>query len=52
MATIRQRGENTFQIRVSTGYDTKARHKEQSMTWKAPEGMTKNKSPKNSTDKW
>ena len=39
MATIRKRG-NTYQIRVSTGYDTKGRHKEQSKTWTPPEGMT------------
>ena len=39
MATIRKRG-NTYQIRVSTGYDTKGRHKEQAMTWIPPEGMT------------
>ena len=39
MATIRKRG-NTYQIRVSTGYDTKGRHKEQAMTWTPPEGMT------------
>ena len=39
MATIRQRG-NSYQIRVSVGYDTKGNHKEQSMTWKPPEGMT------------
>lgn len=39
MATIRKRG-NSYQIRVSDGYDTKGNHKEQSMTWKPPEGMT------------
>lgn len=39
MATIRKRG-NAYQIRVSTGYDTKGNHKEQAMTWKPPEGMT------------
>lgn len=39
MATIRQRG-NSYQIRVSVGYDTKGNHKEQSMTWKPPKGMT------------
>lgn len=39
MATIRKRGDS-YQIRVSTGYDTKGNHKEQSMTWKPPEGMT------------
>ena len=40
MATIRKRGD-TYQIRVSTGYDVKGNHKEQSMTWKPDEGMTK-----------
>ena len=39
MATIRKRGDS-YHIRVSTGYDTKGNHKEQSMTWKPPEGMT------------
>lgn len=39
MATIRKRG-NTYQIRVSTGYDTNGNHKEQAMTWKPKEGMT------------
>lgn len=39
MATIRKRGDS-YQIRVSTGYDTKGNHKEQSMTWKPAEGMT------------
>lgn len=39
MATIRKRG-NAYQIRVSTGYDTKGNHKEQAMTWKPPEGLT------------
>lgn len=39
MATIRKRGDS-YQIRVSVGYDTKGNHKEQSMTWKPPEGMT------------
>lgn len=39
MATIRKRG-NSYQIRVSNGYDTKGNHKEQSMTWKPLEGMT------------
>lgn len=40
MATIRKRG-NTYQIRVSTGYDINGKHKEQAMTWKPDEGMTK-----------
>lgn len=39
MATIRKRGDS-YQIRVSVGYDTKGNHKEQSMTWKPPDGMT------------
>ncbi|MBD5104645.1 MAG: site-specific integrase [Ruminococcaceae bacterium] len=39
MATIRKRGDS-YQIRVSVGYDTKGNHKEQSMTWKPTEGMT------------
>ncbi|MBP5580928.1 MAG: site-specific integrase, partial [Ruminococcus sp.] len=29
-----------YQIRVSVGYDTKGRHKEQAMTWKPDPGMT------------
>ncbi|MCM1168117.1 MAG: site-specific integrase, partial [Ruminococcus sp.] len=39
MATIRKRGDS-YQIRVSVGYDTKGNHKEQAMTWRPPEGMT------------
>lgn len=39
MATIRKRGDS-YQIRVSDGYDAKGNHKEQSMTWKPPYGMT------------
>lgn len=39
MATIRKRGQS-YQIRVSCGYDTKGNHKEQAMTWKPDEGMT------------
>ena len=39
MATIRKRGDS-YQIRVSVGYDTKGNHKEQAMMWKPPEGMT------------
>ncbi|MCM1060847.1 MAG: site-specific integrase [Eubacterium sp.] len=39
MATIRKRG-NSYQIRVSDGYDIKGNHKEQAMTWKPLEGMT------------
>ena len=40
MATIRKRGD-TYQIRVSTGYDKNGKHKEQAMTWKPEPGMTK-----------
>ena len=40
MATIRKRG-NTYQIRVSTGYDIHGNHKEQTMTWKPEPGMSK-----------
>ena len=39
MATIRKRGDS-YQIRVSVGYDIKGNHKEQAMTWKPPEGLT------------
>ena len=39
MATIRKRS-NSYQIRVSVGYDTKGNHKEQAMTWKPEPGMT------------
>lgn len=39
MATIRKRGDS-YQIRVSVGYDTKRNHKEQAMTWKPEPGMT------------
>ena len=39
MANIRKRG-NTYQIRVSCGYDTKGEQIMQTMTWKPPEGMT------------
>ena len=40
MATIRKRG-NTYQIRVSCGYDVNGKHKEQAMTWCPEPGMTK-----------
>ena len=40
MATIRKRGDS-YQIRVSTGYDINGNHKEQAMTWKPDPGMTK-----------
>lgn len=39
MATIRKRG-NSYQIRVSCGYDIKGNQVEQSMTWKPEPGMT------------
>lgn len=40
MATIRKRGDS-YQIRVSSGYDVNGNHKEQAMTWKPDPGMTK-----------
>ena len=40
MATIKKRG-NSYLIRVSCGYDVNGKHKEQSMTWKPDEGMSK-----------
>lgn len=39
MATIRKRGD-TYQIRVSLGYDKNGNHKEQAMTWRPDVGMT------------
>ena len=39
MATIRKRGDS-YQIRVSVGYDSKGKHKEQTITWKPEPGMT------------
>ena len=39
MSTIRKRG-NSYQIRVSAGYDTQGNHKEQAMTWKPPAGLS------------
>ena len=39
MATIRKRG-NTYQIRVSCGYDTSGNQVERSMTWKPDPNMT------------
>lgn len=39
MANIRKRG-NTYQIRVSCGYDTQGNQVVQTMTWKPVEGMT------------
>lgn len=38
MATIRKRGDS-YQIRVSVGYDSKGKHKEQTITWKPESGM-------------
>ena len=40
MATTRKRG-NSYQIRVSCGYDTEGHQVVQTMTWKPAEGMTK-----------
>lgn len=40
MATIRKRG-NTYQIRVSCGYDSGGKQIEKSITWKPAAGMTK-----------
>ena len=39
MANIRKRG-NSYQIRVSCGYDSKGNQVSKTMTWKRPEGMT------------
>ena len=39
MATIRKRG-NSYQIRVSCGYDAKGNHVEQAITWKPDENLT------------
>ncbi len=39
MAAVRKRG-NTYQIRVSCGYDVTGKHIEKTMTWKPKEGMT------------
>lgn len=39
MANIRRRG-NTYQIRVSCGYDTQGNQVVQTMTWKPAEGIT------------
>ena len=39
MATIRKRGDS-YQIRVSCGYDTNGKQVEQSMTWKPDKKMT------------
>ncbi len=45
MANIRKRG-NSYQIRVSCGYDTKGNQVSKTMTWKPPEGMTERQSEK------
>lgn len=45
MATIRKRGD-TYQIRVSCGYDIKGIHKEMAMTWKPDEGMSERQAKK------
>ncbi|NDO18447.1 tyrosine-type recombinase/integrase [Lachnospiraceae bacterium MD329] len=42
MATVRKRG-NTYQIRVSCGYDVLGKHIEKTMTWKPKQGMTQKK---------
>lgn len=39
MATIRKRGDS-YQIRVSCGYDASGNQIEQSMTWKPEKKMT------------
>ena len=52
MATIRKRGDS-YQIRVSVGYDTKGNHKEQAMTWKPEPGMTQRQSaPWRTAPRW
>ena len=45
MATIRKRG-NTYQIRVSCGYDANGNQVVQTMTWRPPEGMTEKQAEK------
>ena len=45
MANIRKRG-NSYQIRVSCGYDTKGNQVSKTMTWKPPEGMTERQAEK------
>lgn len=45
MANIRRRG-NSYQIRVSCGYDTKGNQVSKTMTWKPPEGMTERQAEK------
>ena len=45
MAIIRKGGDS-YSIRVSCGYDTNGKHKEQAMTWKPEPGMTKRQTEK------
>ena len=45
MANIRKRG-NTYQIRVSCGYNTKGEQVIQTMSWRIPEGMSAKKAKK------
>ena len=40
MANIRKRSENTYEIKVSCGYDVNGKQKCQYMTWKATAGMS------------
>ena len=47
MANIRKRG-NSYQIRVSCGYDSKGNQVSKTMTWKRPEGMTDRQADKTS----
>ena len=45
MANIRKRG-NTYQIRVSCGYNTKGEQVVQTMSWRPPAGMTEKQAEK------
>ena len=40
MASIRKKNNNSYEIRVSCGYDVSGKQKFQQMTWKPDEGMT------------
>jgi len=40
MATVRKRGENSYEIRVFCGLNSKAQRIDKNMTWVAPEGFT------------
>ena len=40
MASIRKKNNNSYEIRVSCGYDVNGKQKFQQMTWKPEEGMT------------